>query len=199
MMLAIKRDRGKKRHLVAHSAARWPAHSAARRALKRNAIVGLLLASGCALALLPSCAGKAQHKSSPAMETASAPDAADASGPEPMVDYTLTRKNDIRALWVQIRQWRLRDLKLSSEPLPFSAEHSSVSISELRICLEAEEPSDTEVCSDTCRVKDAICDNADDICRIADELGDDAWADDKCTSAKASCKEAKEQCCGCTE
>ncbi len=112
------------------------------------------------------------------------------------IAWTLTRKNDIRALWVQIRQWRQRDLKLASEPAPFSSALSTP-VKELRSCIETDRSSKSGTCADTCRVKDAICDNADDICRIADELGDDAWAKEKCQSAKASCKEAKEQCCGC--
>ena len=54
-------------------------------------------------------------------------------------------------------------------------------------------------CDDVCSLADAICDNAEAICTIADELGkDDDFAQDKCTSAKASCREAKQKCCGCS-
>ena len=36
--------------------------------------------------------------------------------------------------------------------------------------------------------------------RIADDLGkDDDYAQEKCTSAKASCREAKQRCCNCSE
>ncbi len=125
------------------------------------------------------------------------PSVASPSSTDSPIDWTLTRKNDIRALWVQIRQWRQQDLKLASEPTPFSSAPSTP-IKELRSCIETKRSSKSDTCADTCRVKDAICDNADDICRIADELGDDAWAKEKCQSAKASCKEAKEQCCGCS-
>jgi hypothetical protein len=52
-------------------------------------------------------------------------------------------------------------------------------------------------CTDVCELGTAICDNAEDICAIAAELGDDAWARDKCDSAKASCREAQEGCCEC--
>ena len=54
-------------------------------------------------------------------------------------------------------------------------------------------------CSDVCSLADAICDNAEAICGIADELGkDDHVAQEKCTSAKASCREAKQRCCNCS-
>lgn len=64
-----------------------------------------------------------------------------------------------------------------------------------RVCEPPPEPSPS--CTDVCNLAEAICDNAGDICRIADELADDYWAKEKCRSAKASCKEAKEHCCGC--
>jgi hypothetical protein len=54
------------------------------------------------------------------------------------------------------------------------------------------------VCHDTCSIKDAICDNAESICRIADDLNDD-WSAEKCHSAKASCREATERCCTCLD
>ena len=54
-------------------------------------------------------------------------------------------------------------------------------------------------CADVCELGSAICENAEDICAIAAELGDDAWAKDKCDSAKASCREAQERCCQCNK
>jgi len=55
-------------------------------------------------------------------------------------------------------------------------------------------------CNEVCSLADAICDNADQICILADELGkDDKWAQDKCSSAKASCRDAKKLCCKCSE
>jgi hypothetical protein len=54
-------------------------------------------------------------------------------------------------------------------------------------------------CDDVCNLADAICDNAEAICTIAGELGkDDDFAQDKCSSAKGSCREAKQKCCGCS-
>jgi hypothetical protein len=58
-------------------------------------------------------------------------------------------------------------------------------------------PGSGETCSDTCTLADSICDNANDICKIAAELGDDAYAKGKCASGQASCKAAHDRCCGC--
>ena len=66
----------------------------------------------------------------------------------------------------------------------------------MRICPDEYEPV-TEECQDVCSLAGAICENADSICRIAGELPGDTWAEGKCDSAKASCKEAKERCCSC--
>ncbi len=52
-------------------------------------------------------------------------------------------------------------------------------------------------CKSTCTLKKSICDNSASICRIAGELGDDAWANEKCDSGKVSCEEAKERCDRC--
>ncbi len=55
-----------------------------------------------------------------------------------------------------------------------------------------------EQCQDICDLADRICEAQEDICRIAGELGpDDTWAQEKCDSAKASCKEAKKRCTDC--
>ena len=55
----------------------------------------------------------------------------------------------------------------------------------------------TAHCQDVCNVSRAICDNAEDICRIAGNMKNDSWAIGKCTAAKASYQEASQKCCGC--
>jgi hypothetical protein len=111
-----------------------------------------------------------------------------------------TRKQDeITALWTQIRNWRReahlpvdprREDVIALEPVPVDqAKH---------VCPDAHPipPS----CGDVCSLADAICDNAESICILADELGKgDKWAQDKCASAKASCRDAKQLCCKCSE
>jgi len=60
----------------------------------------------------------------------------------------------------------------------------------------------TNTCTDTCTLADHICENADDICSISRDLTKDpsySWARDKCNSAQVSCKEARQQCCGCVD
>ena len=65
-----------------------------------------------------------------------------------------------------------------------------------RVC-QAQVPS---TCNDVCNLADAICDNAERICEIAAELGsDDKLGQEKCASAKASCREAKQRCCSCAD
>ena len=51
-------------------------------------------------------------------------------------------------------------------------------------------------CTESCRLADAICDNAGAICRLAEHL-DDTWADDRCTEAQKTCTAARERCCTC--
>jgi len=59
-------------------------------------------------------------------------------------------------------------------------------------------PAETQICKDTCALTTSICANAEQICKIAKELGNDAWANDKCSSGNASCETARGKCCGCT-
>ena len=134
----------------------------------RGVVLGALLA-----AVIAACAGNKQAAAPMAMDP---------------------RKDEITELWMQIRDWRV-DNGMSAdpmEPVPMSS-----AVPKLRKCSVDREPT-TEVCQDTCNLKDAICDNAERICEIAGELGDDPWANEKCKSGKASCREATEKCCECT-
>lgn len=111
----------------------------------------------------------------------------------------IDRKNEITALWTQIRDWR-REAGLEVEPTSRSlTEVRSLPFSRVRrerLCPEAPPP---PACEDVCSLADAICDNAESICGIAAELAPDEWAAEKCTSAKASCREAKQRCCSCDD
>jgi hypothetical protein len=109
------------------------------------------------------------------------------------------RKNEITALWTQIRDWR-REANLPVEPR--REDVNSIRFTPVkevqRVCPEGHNVPET--CNDVCSIADAICDNAESICILADELGKkDTWAQDKCASAKASCRDAKKKCCGCSE
>lgn len=117
-----------------------------------------------------------------------------ARSPRASYEQIDARKDDIRDLWMQIRGWRV-EIGMSPDPDRHLVQMVRPrSVSDLRVC--PSEPH-TRTCQDVCNLKDAICDNAARICHIADELGDDSWADEKCASAKASCKEARQRCCRC--
>lgn len=126
-----------------------------------------------ALALVLSCAGR----------------------PAPQWQAQQMSKNEITALWTQIRDWR-REAGMGVDPNPstvFAMSRQSAAADQTcphRI---------PDACGDVCNLAEAICDNAESICTIAAELGEDPWARGKCTSAKASCREARQRCCDCAE
>jgi hypothetical protein len=110
---------------------------------------------------------------------------------------TDTKKQDeITALWTQIRDWR-REAGMPVEPrhedviqwAPMSLKQAEA------VCPVGH--AIPETCSEVCSLADAICDNAEQICILADDLKDQ-WSRDKCNSAKASCRDAKQRCCACS-
>jgi hypothetical protein len=108
------------------------------------------------------------------------------------------RDNEITALWTQIRDWR-REARMDLEPTPQSvfAVRNARAPEVAKVCPLGHPVPAT--CSDVCNFADAICDNAETICNLADELGKgDEYAQDKCASAKASCREGKQRCCDCS-
>ena len=111
------------------------------------------------------------------------------------------KMTEITTLWAQIRDWR-RAAHMVLDPTPADMfQWRSRPVSEAaRVCPDGRTVPATATCSDVCSLADAICDNAEAICGIADELGkNDHDAQDKCTSAKASCREAKQRCCNCSK
>ncbi len=60
-------------------------------------------------------------------------------------------------------------------------------------------PAQTTTCTDSCRLSDSICTNANKICSLAEQLGSaDAYANEKCAKGTSSCEAARARCCGCT-
>lgn len=105
------------------------------------------------------------------------------------------RKKEVQDYWMQIREWRV-DIGLAADP--FARQGPGPAVPPNRgTCETTREPS-TDSCQDVCNLKDAICDNAESICRIAKQLEGDTWAQGKCKSARASCDEARQRCCECT-
>lgn len=122
-----------------------------------------------------------------------------ACGGAQKVDTGYDKRDEILTLWTQIRDWRMR-AKLPVDPSPGSMHQFAP-----RPLPDAKNvcPEDLvapKTCDDVCSLGEAICDNAERICKLADELGkDDRFAQEKCASAKASCGEAKERCCICAK
>jgi hypothetical protein len=113
-------------------------------------------------------------------------------------EFRMQKKNEITALWTQIRQLR-HEAHMDVEPSPILISQPPTSVSEAKRACPDNHPV-PRTCNDICSIADAICDNAESICGLADELGkDDDFAQGKCTSAKASCREAKQRCCGCSD
>lgn len=112
------------------------------------------------------------------------------------LETRMQKLNEITALWAQIRGWR-REAHMELDPAPSAmTQWRGRTVPEAaRGCPEAHPVPPR--CDDVCSLGDAICDNAERICILADELGNDHLAQDKCTSAKASCREAKQRCCTC--
>ena len=107
---------------------------------------------------------------------------------------------EITALWTQIRQWRL-EAKMEVDPPHYDFfEVKRKTVDQIAAICRPPQPQ-PQACADVCSIADAICDNAEQICILADELGkDDDWAQRKCGSAKASCRDAKKKCCSkCSE
>lgn len=113
------------------------------------------------------------------------------------VENRLAQQNEVTALWTQIRQFRA-EMGLPLEPsASLMNEFQAKTVKDAqRVC-----PDNHRVpkpCEDTCTLSSHICENAELICKIADELGPEDRSQEKCTSAKASCREAKQRCCNCS-
>lgn len=154
-----------------------------------SALWGVLIGLGLAVAIAACAMG------------GSARPAASGQSAAPVDGGLDQRKQDITALWNEIGDWRERK-GLIRDPLEGMSRIDvqaipKGSVAKIRQCASEDDPPKTDECTDVCTLKDDICDNAASICRIAEQLGDDAWAQEKCRSAKASCKEATDKCCGC--
>jgi hypothetical protein len=109
-------------------------------------------------------------------------------------ELLVMKRNTIDVRYSEIREWR-REAGLDLEP-------NAQDVNQIRrmkvdqakaVC--PSNPQVTEACAEVCTLAEHICDNAESICNIAAELDGDPWADEKCASAKASCREAKKKCC----
>jgi hypothetical protein len=142
-------------------------------------LAGLVL--GAALGIVISCGGAQQTQQG--------------------TDPNQIKRIEIANLWTQIRQWRseAKDMDLDP-PTPMIAVVRGQTVREIERKACPDNHAVPTTCNDICSLADNICDNAERICTLADELGkNDDFAQGKCTSAKASCREAKQRCCGCSD
>ena len=118
--------------------------------------------------------------------------------PTPEWQVRQQKMNEITTLWAQIRGWR-HDAHMDLDPPPalLFEWRAKPFVEAKRVCPDGHAV--PKSCGEICLLAEDICDNAERICIVADELGKtDQPAQEKCTSAKASCREAKQRCCNCT-
>lgn len=110
--------------------------------------------------------------------------------------YRLAQKDSVHEWWVHptgvsvVRRW--------DQAQPESGSQSQEGDPPERPGGEGVEPPEREtpppvVCKDIQKLGDSICYNADHICKIADELGDDPAAHETCEKARKSCADSKQR------
>jgi len=141
-----------------------------------------LCAGALAAALVACAAGGSSRKMQ-------APVATDAAPP------LSGRPDEMRAKIAELDAAIERDLGAAQVDKPdaaMAASMASTPMADVRTTCE-HVPSDR--CEDVCKLSGSICDNAESICDLASQLPGDAWAEERCGSAKASCQRATERCC----
>ena len=143
-----------------------------------------------ALCVLTACAAASEKRASaPATDSQEAPSVMDMSRQS-------SPHERIEALWAEIEDQRGR--AGMTEPIAAGTleRMANQPIPDVRTsCEPPAQPSTT--CQDVCTLSASICDNAESICRLSGELGDDDWASDKCQHATAACAESTSRCCAC--
>ncbi len=143
----------------------------------------LALAVGLGSALLVACAASGRHaKMSPATTDAGAPPL---SG----------RPDELRAQIAELDAAIDRDLGAASIDKPDEAMAASMAATPMAEVRTTCEHVPSQRCEDVCKLSTSICDNAESICELAAQLPGDAWAEERCGAAKASCKRAQDRCC----
>jgi hypothetical protein len=89
--------------------------------------------------------------------------------------------DEIIMLSTQVQAWR-RELGPSCDPVRAELLGFARPVDRFASCAADE---------DSCNLVEALCDNAEQICVLAGERGNDAWSNEKCVAAKRSCREAR--------
>jgi hypothetical protein len=171
-----------------------PAGPAIDRSASVRALLGLVLGAACAVVI--ACGGAASK--SGVNQPGVAPTAVQGGG----VESPGGTKQQIEQLDAEIES-QLKGLDLA-RPMtrPCGPDHPCdvVAMSNGVTQTQADpqcHPGTSDTCTQSCTLGKSICDNAGKICSLAQQLGDDAWAQNKCASGKASCEAAHAKCCNC--
>jgi hypothetical protein len=159
-----------------------------------KSFVGIIL--GALLAITIGCAAKSKSATAP---SSASPDPAGA------MPGGGTPRDEIDRLdqAIDAEMGRLSLTRPTPPPLTCTGETCAQQMSGAAVAATAPQsaecrPASTPTCTDSCKLKSSICENAGRICRIASDLGgNDAYANDKCNSGNASCEAAKQRCCSC--
>jgi hypothetical protein len=155
--------------------------------------LGVLAGALCAIAI--ACGGSSKYAQSPATSGAAAPPMPGGGAGRAEIDE-LSRKIDADLAAMGVER-PAAPMAACIRP-PCAAEALSTGVRPAHAAEPECRPGAGEVCRDSCQLSDSICDSSGRICRIASELGgDDAYANEKCASGKASCDAARTKCCGC--
>ncbi len=151
-------------------------------------ILGLLLGAGCAAII--ACSGAMSQKSAAPMPAS-----------QTMSPRTDTTTHDSIAQLDHAIESELAQLDIKRPASPPTACVTCAQPASVPVKPTATNtchPGPSDKCKDSCRLADSICENAGKICELATQLGgDDAYANGKCDSGKASCEAAGPACCGC--
>ena len=153
--------------------------------MKQQRHVVLALVLGLALGGFVACGGSRAGLKSGAAPATSMPGGDSAPEADP--------RGQITQLDAQITA-DLEKLKMPRSTAPPSISAEAMSAGRVPTCQVPASPT----CSDSCKLADSICDNAGRICNLAGQLGNDPWANEKCSSGTASCEAARKRCCDCT-
>ena len=133
---------------------------------------------------------KAQHAPTTAQGTTEPPPLLIGADPRQQIQVLDDRINVHRI------QLQLPDLVIATpgtDPANPMANVSTAVASLPQTCRQLLKP----LCTDSCTLGAAICDDAGKLCELTKQLQPDAWADAKCSSAKQSCDAAIKRCCDC--
>ena len=150
---------------------------------------------GSLLAITIGCAAKSKSAATPPTSMA----------PEPAAGGVATPESEIKLLDEQISDdmAKLSLTRPTPPPLTCTGADCAQQMSGAAVAATAPraptcQPAKTQTCTDTCSLTDSICTNAGRICKLAADLGgNDAYANDKCSSGNASCEAARQRCCSC--